>query len=271
MRVIILGSNGMLGSMLQFVGSKTSYEIVALTRNEFDASRDSISLLDTWITNDCCIVNCIGAIPQRKFKDDEFYALNTIFPHAVADYCESKGVPMIHISTNCVFDNKGTNYIETDTKFTDEVYGLSKQKGEPSNALTLRCSIIGLEKTTAFGLIEWFLHAGPTVKGYQDHYWNGITTYELSHIIFEHIDKRNVAPSLLHYLSEQTVSKYELLEYINTTFHQQKTITPVHAGTTYYTLSSIITKPRKHIFKQIDDVYNIMNDYRYFYSNQFNY
>lgn len=265
MRVIILGSNGMLGSMLQFVGSKTSHEIIALTRKEFDASKDSVFLLDKWITPDCCVVNCIGAIPQRRFTDEEFHLLNTIFPLALADYCEIKSVPIIHISTNCVFDNKGSNYIETDTTFTEEVYGLSKQKGEPSNALTLRCSIIGPEKGTAFGLMEWFLHAGPIVKGYQDHYWNGITTYELSHIIFEYVNKRHFTPSLIHYVSEQTVSKYELLDYMNITFHQEKIITPINAGITYYTLSSIITTPRNHIFKQIDDVYHIMNDYRSFY------
>ena len=270
MRVIILGSTGMLGSMLQFVGSRTSHEIIALTRTEFDAIQDSVQQLDAWFTEDCCIINCIGAIPQRKCKDDVFHALNTVFPRALADYCESKHVPMIHISTNCVFDNKGSNYIETDTKFTDEVYGLSKQKGEPSNALTLRCSIIGPERGTAFGLMEWFLHAGPTINGYQDHYWNGITTYELSHIILDYIDDKKFTPSLIHYASEIAISKYELLEYINTTFHQQKEIKPIHAGTTYYTLSSIISKPRKHIFKQIDDICTIINEYRIFYVNQCN-
>jgi dTDP-4-dehydrorhamnose reductase len=266
MRVIILGSNGMLGSMLQFVGSRTSHEIIALTRNEFHATQNSIQHLDNWLTNDCCIVNCIGAIPQRKCIDEEFHVLNTAFPLSLANYCESKSVPMIHISTNCVFDDKGSNYIETDTRFTHEIYGLSKQKGEPPNALTLRCSIIGLEKNTSFGLMEWFLHAGPTVNGYQDHYWNGITTFELSNIIFEYINNKNFSPSLIHYASEHTVSKCELLEYINTLFHLEKKINPIYAGTTYYTLSSIITTPRKHIFKQLDELYDRVKEYRTFHS-----
>lgn len=269
MRVIILGSNGMLGSMMQFVGTTTSHEITSLVRNDFNAEKDRVEKLDQWITNDCCIVNCIGAIPQRKCTNDVFHTLNTVFPRELADYCQSKSVPFIHISTNCVFDNKGSDYVETDTAFTDEVYGLSKQKGEPPNAFTIRCSIIGPEKGTAFGLMEWFLHAGPCVKGYEDHYWNGITTLELSSIIFDYINKRNISPSLVHYRSEETVSKYELLSYINTAFNQNKEIEPIHAGTTYYTLSSAVTTPRKHIFKQIDDLYKIMDKYRSCYGNQF--
>ena len=270
MRVIILGSNGMLGSMMEFVGTTTSHEIIALKRDRFDVMSHTIDTLDKWLNNNCCIVNCIGAIPQRKCTNDTFYILNTNFPLKLANYCESKHIPLIHISTNCVFDNKGSDYVETDTAFTDEVYGLSKRNGEPSNALTIRCSIIGPEKSTAFGLMEWFLHAGPYVKGYEDHYWNGITTFELSSIIFDYINQRNFNPSLIHYRSEQTVSKYELLEYINTKFNQNKEIEPIHTGITYYTLSSTITTPRKHIFNQIDELYDIMDKYRSFHSTQFN-
>lgn len=266
MRIIILGSNGMLGSMLQYVGHTTSHQIVALSRNDFNALMDPISTLDKWISADCCIVNCIGAIPQRKFKEAEFIALNTTFPLALANRCEALSIPLLHISTNCVFDDKNSNYVETDTTFTHEIYGHSKQKGEPPNALTLRCSIIGPEKNTAFGLMEWFLHSAPIINGYQDHYWNGITTLELSMIIFDHIDTRNVAPGIIHYASETTVSKYELLEYINTLFHLEKKIHPIHAGITYYTLSSVITKPRKNIFRQLDELHERMTDYRTFHS-----
>ena len=266
MRIIILGSNGMLGSMLQFVGSRTAHQIVALSRNDFNAFNDPISTLDRWISADCYIVNCIGAIPQRKFKEADFIALNTTFPLALANWCQARSVPLIHISTNCVFDDKGSNYIETDTTFTHEIYGLSKQKGEPSNALTLRCSIIGPEKNTAFGLMEWFLHSEPVINGYQDHYWNGITTLELSTIIFDYIDSRNFAPGMIHHFSELTVSKYELLEYINTLFHLEKKINPVQAGITYYTLSSVMTKPRKSIFIQLNELHDRMKDYRSFHS-----
>jgi len=263
----------MLGSMLHYMGQNTSHSIVALSRKDFNALDDPISTLDKWISANCCIVNCIGAIPQRKFKDAECIALNTTFPLALANHCAALSVPLIHISTNCVFDHNGSNYIETDTAFTHEIYGLSKQKGEPPNALTLRCSIIGPEKNTSFGLMEWFLHSAPTVNGYQDHYWNGLTTLELSIIIFHHIDTHHFAPGIIHYASEHTVSKCELLEYINMRFHVDKQITPIHAGIMYYTLSSIITKPRKNIFTQIDELYNRIKEYTSFHSldgSQFN-
>ena len=81
MRVIILGANGMLGSMLEFVGStRSTVDVVPIKRDTFDVLRQSPLALIDFMKEPCCVVNCIGAIPQRSYHGDDMITLNTTFP-----------------------------------------------------------------------------------------------------------------------------------------------------------------------------------------------
>ena len=85
-------------------------------------------------------------------------------------------------------------------------YGKSKAAGEPKQAVVLRCSIIGPERgDTAYGLFEWYLHSKQVVNGFVDHYWNGLTTYELSKQIYSLIDRRDFTPRVQHFYSGDIV------------------------------------------------------------------
>ena len=81
MKVIILGANGMLGSMLEFVGSTLSDIIIfPIKRDTFDALLQPLTFLKEFIKEPCCVINCIGAIPQRSYSEDDMTKLNTTFP-----------------------------------------------------------------------------------------------------------------------------------------------------------------------------------------------
>lgn len=157
MSIIVLGSNGMLGSMLCFYANKQNIEIKAIDRSTFNALKDPITKLNEYISDNSYIINCIGAIPQRKYSDNDFIHLNKIFPQELSKLCKLNNSKLIHISTNCVFSGNKENYIETDIPDEKDIYGKSKYEGEPVDALTIRCSIIGFEKGSNYGLLEWFL------------------------------------------------------------------------------------------------------------------
>ena len=129
MTIIILGSNGMLGSMIYFL-SKTQYShipTIAISKSDFDVLHDNINKLDTLLPdNNYTIINCIGAIPQKKYTPDEYAKINTTFPQDLSEYCKIRKYPFIHISTNCVFSGKKDNYLESDIPDTDDIYGKSK-------------------------------------------------------------------------------------------------------------------------------------------------
>jgi dTDP-4-dehydrorhamnose reductase len=256
MRVILLGSNGMLGSMMTTYGKTTNHVLCPLTRNEFNALSDPLDRLNQWLTNDCCIVNCIGAIPQKRYSDDEFRTLNTTFPQDLTMYCKRHRIPVFHISTNCVFSGKTPNCVETDIPDAEDVYGLSKALGEPQEwAVVLRCSIIGPENTSHTGLMDWFLYSmARTVNGYTDSFWNGLTTLELSKYIYEQIDQKQFNHRLVHLYSENTLSKYEILVCLKQLYSKPTAIIPVENGLKYYTLQSHHTTPRKSIQEQFREL-----------------
>lgn len=270
MNVIILGANGMMGSMMSFVGSQIGHSYTALSRNEFNAVTDSIERLDIWCKSPCCIVNCIGAIPQKPYTDSEMQYLNLSFPHTLATFCNNRSIPLIHLSTNCVFSGKNSCCMETDMKDADDVYGKSKAEGEPTYGLVLRSSIIGPEKDTAFGLLEWYLqNSSSEIQGYRDHYWNGLTTYHLAKTLYEIIHCNNIPRSAVwHYFSQDTMSKYKLLKCIKTIFQKGPTIQSVNKGTKHYTLYSGITSDQPHISQQIEDMCKIYSMFKDFHRKQ---
>lgn len=266
--IIILGVNGMLGSMLLFVAEINNINVKPLNRQDFDILVHPIEKLDPYIDNTkhTVIINCIGAIPQKNHTEEEYYNINTNFPQNLSYYCSQRQIELIHISTNCVFSGKKDKCIETDKPDEEELYGRTKYLGEPNYGLVIRCSIIGLEKNTNYGLLEWFLNSSGVINGYIDSIWNGITTFELSNIIFERIKNNQIKNCIEHYYSNQSYSKYELLGHINTIFKQKRKIYPIEKGLKYYTLSSISNLPRKDIIDQLQVLYNIYPEYKKFYS-----
>jgi dTDP-4-dehydrorhamnose reductase len=270
MTIIILGSNGMLGSMIYFL-SKTQYSnipTIAISKSDFDVLQDNVNKLDALLPdNNYTIINCIGAIPQKKYTLDEYTQINTTFPQKLSEYCKFKKYSLVHISTNCVFSGRNNNCVESDMPDADDMYGKSKFLGEPSYGLTIRCSIIGPEKHTFCGLMEWFLNNNSfEIGGFTDSFWNGLTTLELSKIIFELISNGQIHSGLLHYYSENTLSKYEILESLSSKFNKQVSINKKENGLKYYTLSSIHTKPRTNIYNQIEELFKVFDKYKSFYN-----
>jgi dTDP-4-dehydrorhamnose reductase len=79
------------------------------------------------------VVNAAAYTAVDTAEDDveAAYRANRDGPGALAQLCASAGVPLIHISTDYVFDGaKGAPYVETDATAPTGVYGASKLAGE---------------------------------------------------------------------------------------------------------------------------------------------
>ncbi len=257
--------------MLTYYASKhlTGMTVRSLGRTKFDCLKDDLITLEDEVAAHggvVTVVNCIGAIPQKKFNNEEFTQINVTFPHRLAQFCVKQGWRLIHISTNCVFSGQKDKCTEVDTPDAPDIYGKTKKDGEPDYGLVIRCSIIGPERHSYTGLMEWFLHSSDSsVSGYTDSYWNGLTTLELSKIIVEHVLNDNWKHPLLHYYSGDTVSKYDILTFISDIFKKRTSIKPVQYGLKYYTLSSGYTQARKPIYEQLTELEHIIKDYNEFY------
>ena len=166
------------------------------------------------------IVNCIGVLIKGSIKDpSNAILINSLLPHKLAKYSKTVGSKLIHISTDCVFDGSKGNYIETDNKTAQDIYGLSKSLGEINDDknLTLRTSIIGPElKNNGEGLFSWFINQKGEVNGFTESIWGGVTTLELAEVIIKSINENY--SGLIHITNGQPISKFELLSLIKNIF-----------------------------------------------------
>ena len=166
------------------------------------------------------IVNCIGVLIKGSIKDpSNAILINSLLPHKLVKYSKTVGSKLIHISTDCVFDGSKGNYIETDNKTAQDIYGLSKSLGEINDDknLTLRTSIIGPElKNNGEGLFSWFINQKGEVNGFTESIWGGVTTLELAEVIIKSINENY--SGLIHITNGQPISKFDLLSLIKDIF-----------------------------------------------------
>lgn len=236
MKILILGAYGMLGHKLFNILSQ-HFDVYATCRNirkekclsqilpherlvsdvpaeNFDSVRQAI----TKVRPDA-LLNCIGIIKQLDASKDPIpsIAINALFPHQLASFCQTKGIRLIHFSTDCVFSGKKGMYTHQDKSDADDLYGRTKYLGEVGSegCLTIRSSIIGRELGTAHGLVEWFIsQAGGAVKGYRKAIYTGFTTLEMSNIVSKILVEHPYLSGIWQ-VASVPISKYELLCKIN--------------------------------------------------------
>jgi dTDP-4-dehydrorhamnose reductase len=248
MRLAILGSSGMLGSMLlDFFAHQTENEIVATTRRKETAERlgerlSSVSwrILDAELCDVQDVVralegvswavNAIGVIKPRIHDDnasevERATKVNSVFPHTLARAAEKTSCRVIQIGTDCVYSGLRGNYSESDWHDALDVYGKTKSLGEvfSQNVFHLRCSIIGPEPANFLSLFEWFLRQpkGSSVNGFTNQKWNGITTLHFAKICLGIFANDIELPHVQHLIPSGLLTKYDLLRTLSDSYKRQ--------------------------------------------------
>ncbi len=221
MKIAILGTSGMLGSLLFDYFSKTPYTIYGYVRQELDAENISIEEIEKKMQDVDYIINAIGIIKPYIHDNiaSEIYRaiqINALFPYTLAHAVKGTHTKIIHITTDCVYDGICGHYNEKSLHTCSDVYGKTKSLGEvfSSHVINLRCSIIGPEKKGKKSLLEWFLQQSEhtEIQGYANHYWNGITTLAFAKICHGIIQNETIFHDTQHIIPADTVSKSELLQ-----------------------------------------------------------
>ncbi|MCP2136101.1 dTDP-4-dehydrorhamnose reductase [Rhizobium sp. SLBN-94] len=132
MRLAVTGKNGQVVSALQALAS-ADLEIVALGRPELDLAQPETVLQALRDAKPDVVVSAAAytAVDKAESEPELAFAVNRDGARAVAQAANELGVPIIHLSTDYVFDGtKATAYVETDAIGPMSVYGLSKLEGE---------------------------------------------------------------------------------------------------------------------------------------------
>jgi dTDP-4-dehydrorhamnose reductase len=208
MRVLILGAEGMLGSAM--VKGLSSFDLLAPSRAEYEAP-DSIDQF--MLTEGDVVINCIGAIPQKNPTPETMHKINGDFPNLLATRSD---LYFIQIATDCVFEGDVGLYSEDFPRDATSEYGRSKKRGEVigPNWLNLRCSIIGANGRGS--LFDWVKNQpeGAVIKGFVNHYWNGVTTDAFASVIKGILTKEYFLAGTQHLVPANWVAKYDLVKLI---------------------------------------------------------
>lgn len=132
MRLAVTGKNGQVVSALQALASD-ELEIVALGRPELDLAQPETVLTALREVKPDVVVSAAAytAVDKAESEQDIAFAVNRDGARAVAQAASDIGIPVIHLSTDYVFDGtKDTAYVESDPTGPTSVYGRSKLEGE---------------------------------------------------------------------------------------------------------------------------------------------
>ncbi len=217
-KVLVVGSTGMLGFAVSSYFKSHDYNVVDISRSEFDIANDPVSKFESYLGGVDLVINCAGVIKPTIAKNsiENVLKINSLFPRNLAKVCAKRGIKCFHITTDCVYSGRKGKYTEEDLFDADDLYGLSKNAGENTECMVIRTSIIGEENGQSRSLLEWAKSQyGKEVNGFTNHLWNGVTTLYLAEIV-ESIFKNNLyRHGIFHVHSPNTVTKFELLHLFN--------------------------------------------------------
>jgi len=133
LQCLVVGSNGQLGWELCQRGERHGFEVVGLDLPEFDLTDASEAKKAVSQSDALLVINASAytAVDKAESEPDAAFAVNRDGPAHLASLCHEREIPLIHISTDYVFDGmKKGLYKETDPVSPLGVYGRSKAEGE---------------------------------------------------------------------------------------------------------------------------------------------
>jgi dTDP-4-dehydrorhamnose reductase len=132
--IVVVGRRGMLGR--DVVGSlkNTGLTVAALDSTVIDITkRESVHSVLSRISAPRLLINCAAytAVDKAESESEAAFAVNRDGSANLADECERLGIPLIHISTDYIFNGESDRpYKEEDAADPLNVYGRSKWEGE---------------------------------------------------------------------------------------------------------------------------------------------
>jgi dTDP-4-dehydrorhamnose reductase len=145
LRILVAGANGMLGHDVARAGERARHELVLMDLPELDITDESCvtALLGELGSQEGGldgIVNCAAwtDVDGAESNEAAARAVNSEGAGVLARAAASAGVPLVHVSTDYVFDGtppldeagRPRAYVERDATAPRTVYGITKLEGE---------------------------------------------------------------------------------------------------------------------------------------------
>lgn len=228
MRLLITGASGLLGLNMA-LRCAAAQQVTGVARGRlvgvpFDYRQADLTdftalpaLLDD--VQPDAVIHCaaLADVDACEKQPDLAQRVNADLPGELARLCAARGVRLVHLSTDAVFDGtKAGFYSEEDAPNPLSVYARSKLAGERAvlealpEAIVARVNFFGWSASGRRSLAEFFfrnLQAGQRVRGFTDVHFCPLFVGDLSDLLLSMLDKG--LRGLYHVVGSQALSKYD--------------------------------------------------------------
>tara|TARA_B100000242_G_scaffold17275_1_gene10583 strand:+ start:23716 stop:24594 length:879 start_codon:yes stop_codon:yes gene_type:complete len=241
MKILIVGSSGMLGSHLFKYYSNKKYEVYGISRTNNNPKLENnffqVDFTKPFFKKELCkiksifepeyVINVSGLTSlQECEKDPELanFLNSSVNEYLINIFSNSQ---LIYLSTDSVFDGNSGNYEESNKKSPLNMYAKSKSNGEDlvldksTDSIVIRTNIYGRR---LFGngpsIVDWAFKMFKDNKdfdGYVDYFFNPLHLSQVEKAI-ETIMLNNFENRLFHLGCEEQLSKYEFLKLLKKNF-----------------------------------------------------
>lgn len=133
MNILILGGNGQVGTELRRTAWPVGVKLHAPTRSELDVV-DEAAIANVMASRPwSCVINASAytAVDAAEKQVADSWRINALSPALLASASAKAAIPLIHISTDYVFDGRSRRAYRPDDQVKPlSVYGASKEGGE---------------------------------------------------------------------------------------------------------------------------------------------
>jgi dTDP-4-dehydrorhamnose reductase len=224
MKVLVLGSDGLLGSrLLAELKPNRNLEAVGTSRHNssdyfFEFSvRNLINLVRT--VKPDYIVNCI-AVTSSDSRWLKSIRVNSLLPITLALLSKFFSFQVIHFSTNAVFSGQGKINSESSLIFPKSKYAFTKAMGDISffGSLIIRTSFVGdhSSSTDSIDLVSRLKRekSGSIFKIEEDYFWNGVTLDVILVLIRAFVVEGRRLNGVFHFFSAESLLRHQVVEMI---------------------------------------------------------
>ncbi len=131
--MLVTGFGGQVATSLLEAARPRTVDVLARGRPHLDlADRSSIEKAVAGVSPDVIVnAGAYTAVDKAESEEDVASAVNGLGAGYVAEIAAGRGIPLVHVSTDYVFDGTKTGpYVETDPAAPVSAYGRSKLDGE---------------------------------------------------------------------------------------------------------------------------------------------
>ena len=238
MKILVIGSNGQIGSSL--IKELKDYKVEYLNKEQLDCR--NLEALKNYFINKSYdyVINAVAytKVDQAEVDEDKAKLLNATYPNELSKILKKINFFLIHYSTDYVFDGTKTpDYFEQSTPNPLNIYGKTKLLGDLSilkqnlNGYILRVSWVYGNKDHSFlNKIQKQIENKKNLKVVDDQIGTPTSSTFIAKITRKLIELKNIKPIQIYNLSPKErcswfefTKEYLRLKKINKPIQQIKT------------------------------------------------